>query len=639
MARKIRVLIVEDCDEDAALELRELEKHGFEPEHERVWTSEGLAAALAKGGWDLILSDYRMLGFSGMDALRMASASLPAAPFILISGTMGEDLAVESLKAGAADYILKDRPARLGPAVERALKAAAEKEALRESEERFKMVFSNAAIGICLFAPDGRILDANDSLCRLLGCARPELLEKSFPDITAQAGVEDCRRCMTRMLAGEVSSDGPCERLLGRGKAEVHAEVTCALLRSSTGRPLYFIAEVRNLTIEKRAAAEKALLERQLAQAQKLEAIGRLAGGVAHDFNNLLTAISGFSGFLLESLPKGDPRREDVLEIRLAGERAAALTRQLLAFSRLRAVEPRVMDLNDAVREVLKMLSRVIGEDVEIETALLPGPAPVLADPNHIHQVLLNLAVNARDAMPTGGRLRIETRVVSLDEAAAKARPYARPGPYLALEVSDTGTGMDQAVLSHIFEAFFTTKAEGQGTGLGLSTIYGIVRQCGGFISVESAPGTGSKFTVHLPLVDREAPAKEPAPGASPPLARGEAVLVAEDDEFVRRFAVRALKSLGYRVFDAGSPEEALKLGVKEDVQLLLSDLVMPGMTGLELARRLGERKPLVKTLFMSGFSIESPIPDGAPPEDTLLKKPLSIESLAKAVRGALDPG
>ncbi|MBI5211112.1 MAG: response regulator [Elusimicrobia bacterium] len=637
MARKIRVLIVEDCDEDAALELRELRKHGFEPEHERVRTAQGLSAALAKGGWDVILSDYRMPGFSGMDALRMARAHSPAAPFILISGTVGEDLAVESLQAGAADYVLKDRPARLGPAVERALRDAADREALRMSEERFKTVFSNAAIGICLFAPEGRILDANDSLCRLLDCGRPELLEKSFPDISAQPGVEDCRRCMARMLAGEISRDGPCERLLRRGEAEVHAEVSCVLLRASTGRPLYFIAEVRDLTQERIAAAERTLLERQLAQAQKLEAVGRLAGGVAHDFNNMLTAISGFSAFLLESLPEGDPRRDDVLEIRLAGERAAALTRQLLAFSRLQAVELRVMDLNDAVREALRLLSRVIGEDVTIETALLAGAAPVLADPTHIHQVLLNLAINARDAMPEGGRLRIGTRRVSLDEAAAKTRPDARPGCYLALEVSDTGMGMDQAVLSHLFEVFFTTKPEGKGTGLGLSTVYGIVRQCGGFIAVESAPGAGSKFAVHLPVAEREAPAEKPAPGAGLPRARGEAVLVAEDDEFVRRFAVRALKSLGYRVFDAGSPEEALKVGVKEDVQLLLSDLVMPGMSGLELARRLGESRPGVKKLFMSGFSRESPIPKGAPPEETLLRKPLSIESLGEAVRRALD--
>jgi PAS domain S-box-containing protein len=391
----------------------------------------------------------------------------------------------------------------------------------------------------------------------------------------------------------------------------------------------------------KLAEEEQAKLRGQLQQAQKLESVGRLAGGVAHDFNNLLTVINGYSGMLLKRLPVNDPIREDIEEIQIAGKRAAVLTRQLLLLARQQMVQVQQVQLNDVVTEVQTMLRCVIGEDIVPESVLDPTLGFVLADPGRLHQVLMNLAVNARDAMPGGGKLLIETQNVELDRSFAELHAGVEPGSYVQLKVTDTGVGMTPEVLSHLYEPFFTTKAIGEGTGLGLATVYGIIQQSQGSIWVYSEPGEGTTFTIYLPRSDRREtlPAK---PEDAPATLRGtETLLVVEDQDQLRRMAVKVLRDHGYRVIEGSNPGEALLHCERYPgpIHLLLSDVVMPGMTGPEMVERIRPLRPSIKVLFMSGYSEQAlkrhhdlELAGG------YLQKPFSAEALATRVRKALDP-
>jgi hypothetical protein len=373
---------------------------------------------------------------------------------------------------------------------------------------------------------------------------------------------------------------------------------------------------------------ERRRLEEELRQAQKMESVGRLAGGIAHDFNNLLTTILGVSEMLLAGLPPGDPLAEDLGAVRDAGRRAAGLTRQLLAFSRKQRIEVRPLQLDEIVRAFAPMLSRLIGEDVKVRLDLAIGLPRVLADPAQVEQILMNLAVNGRDAMPDGGTLTIEL---------ASEPGEAPAGPYVRLSVADTGAGMTADVAARAFEPFFTTKARGKGTGLGLATVYGIVKQHGGLVSVASAPGAGARFDVLLPVApdDRAEPAgaaEREAP--APARGRGEVVLVVDDEPLVRRALSRALGSRGYTVLEAEGGAEALALvDARGQVDLLLADVVMPGMRGPELVRAFRARCPGRPALLMSGY----PDADGDGRVTVDLEKPLGPDALARAVRAALD--
>jgi PAS domain S-box-containing protein len=384
-------------------------------------------------------------------------------------------------------------------------------------------------------------------------------------------------------------------------------------------------------------------LEEQFRQSQKMEAVGRLAGGVAHDFNNLLTVITGFADVVLGRLPAGDSARELVGEIVNAGQRASGLVRQLLAFSRKSVVAPRVLDLNTVVLEMEKMLRRLIGENIELVTRPQPGLGLIKADHGQLEQVIVNLAVNARDAMPQGGRLTVETQDVELDEAHARAHEGARPGRHVLLAVSDTGHGMTAEVMARLFEPFFTTKGPGKGTGLGLATVYGIVRQGGGHVEVYSGVGLGSTFKLYFPRAEEQSPAPGPDPG--PPAApRGsETVLLAEDDTAVRALARQVLRSSGYSVLEADDGAEALRLAGEHlrPIHLLVSDLVMPGVGGRDLARRLAVLHPETKVLFMSGYTDDAVVRHGVlEAEVAFLPKPFAPSTLAQKVREVLDsPG
>ena len=399
------------------------------------------------------------------------------------------------------------------------------------------------------------------------------------------------------------------------------------------------IGTTQDITARKRAEEERASLEAQLLQSQKLESIGRLAGGVAHDFNNLLTIINGYSDLLLAQLDPDNPQTEPVREIRKAGERATSLTRHLLAFSRKQIVEKKPIAVNSMLSDSLDTLRRLVGEDVQLVTDMCPEPDVVLADAGQLHQVLLNLVVNARDAMPQGGRLHISTRRVELDAASAARLPEAQPGPYVVLSIADTGVGMTREVQAKVFEPFFTTKGEGKGTGLGLSTVYGIVRHGGGWITLESHPGQGSRFHIGLPTAADEArPEMETDRGEEDP--RGsETVLLVEDQQEVRKLAAAVLRRFGYRVLDAGSAHAALELAatLSEPINLLLTDVVMPNMTGRELAARLRKTRPDVKVLFMSGHAGAAIGRDEPPGADVqLIAKPFGPEELAARVRAVL---
>jgi PAS domain S-box-containing protein len=424
----------------------------------------------------------------------------------------------------------------------------------------------------------------------------------------------------------------------GRGRA--HFSASMQPLKDDRGRIVKLFGTIQDVTERKRAEEEQERLQAQLVQAQKMESVGRLAGGVAHDFNNLLTVVSLYSQLALNSLDATHPLRHDLEEILKAGERAATLTRQLLAFSRRQVLEMRVLSLNEVLEGLSKMLPRLIGEDIAVEMNLAPDLGRTRADPGQIEQVVLNLAVNARDAMPNGGRLTLETANVTLDEAYASQHAEATPGDYVLLAVSDTGTGMTAEVKAHLFEPFFTTKGPGKGTGLGLATAYGIVKQHQGHISVYSEPGQGTAFRVYLPRAKEEAEVSVPTVKATAMPRGSETVLVAEDEWAVRGIALRVLKELGYTVLGAANGTEALRVALAQGKKfdLLLTDVIMPEMNGKALAERLTVLWPGLKVLFVSGYTDETVARQGILDEGrAFLPKPFSPEVLARKVREVLD--
>ena len=785
MAIPLRVLVVEDSEEDALLVTNELRRGGFDPSWERVETRETMAEALDRGPWDLILSDFGMPRFSAAEALALYRERGIETPFILVSGTVGEEQAVASLKAGAHDFFLKDHLSRLCRAVERELREAenrrarrrAEEEqqqalaALARSEEFLRQVLDQNPNFIFVKNREGRFTLANRALAEAYGTTVDGLIgktdadfntnageaewfrrddlevmdtgrEKVIPEeaITDAAGVRRWLQTIKRPLFG---TDGRAEHVLGvatditerkqveeslRENARVLIESQRAarlgsyrtdlvsgtwtsstildeifgivdpafrrdvpawlsivhpderkemadylaevlgkrqgfdreyrilrlgdgeerwvhglgrLAADSEGRPVEMIGTIQDITQRKQAEAERAHVEGMLRQAQKIEALGQLAGGVAHDFNNILGVIAGYGELAQRQLGTDHPARARVDQMLKAAERAVALTRQLLAFGRKQVLQPQSLDLNATVADTHKMLGRLIGEDIEVVVRPAPGLGTVKVDPSQVVQIILNLAVNARDAMSKGGSLTLETANVELDEDYAAAHPPVIPGRYVMLAVSDTGVGMDEETQRRIFEPFFTTKPAGEGTGLGLATVYGIVKQSGGYIWVYSEPGRGTTFKVYLPQVDEPAEAPRPAvPSAA--ISRGhETILLVEDNEPLRDVIRETLEGNGYTVLPASNGEEALALTCAPaagPVDLLLTDVVMPKLGGGGLTKRLAVSRPEIRVLYMSGYtngaiSQHGVLGDGV----MLLEKPFTGDRLLGAVREALS--
>lgn len=504
-------------------------------------------------------------------------------------------------------------------------------EKLRTSEERFRDFFEGAPVYCYIVSPEGLILDINKAALDALGYEKEELVGKQLMAIyppehlsTVQENIETWRKTgrLQEVEIQVVTKKGERRTVL----------LSASAVRNSKGKILYAISVQRDITDRKH-------LEEQFRQAQKMEAIGRLAGGVAHDFNNLLTVIKGTAQLSLYGLRQSDPLRKNIEEIMAAADRAAAFTTQLLAFSRRQVMEVKAIDINQLVQDLDKMLRRIIGEDIELVTFLQEGIGMVKADPRQIEQAIVNIAVNARDAMPEGGKLTIETANVDLDEEYARLHAGVRPGPYVMFSISDTGAGMSADVKERVFEPFFTTKDRGKGTGLGLSTAYGIVKQSNGHIWVYSEPGKGTTFKVYLPRVDEPVDErKEPSFGEAP---RGnETVLVVEDEDAVRELAVRIIEKQGYKVLKAQDGGEALMLCEKyrEPIDLILSDVIMPRMSGREVVERLLGIHPEAKTLYMSGYTDNVIIHHGVLDKGTkFIPKPFTVEDLARKVREVLD--
>ena len=767
----LRILHLEDNAPDRELVRQALVGEEIAGEFVYAGSEAEFVAALDREKFDLILSDFAMPGFDGGAALALAQEKCPDVPYLFVSGTIGEERAIESLKSGATDYVMKERLERLRPAVRRALRETGERArsrtaeaALRRAEARFRDIFENAVEGIYQSTPQGRLIDVNRAMARLCGYASPEELctcvrdlghdlhvdpprraefdqllnqrdevlayesqikrkggaiiwisesaravrdahgellyyESMVADITARKTAEAALRQseeLFREMAGRIDAvfyivaldTGRClyvspayAKMWGRPLAELYAQpeqwtgaivpedrppVLAAREQLASGqeyrleyrirRPdgeLSWIKDrgypIRDATGQSKRAVgiatditQRRKLEAQLVQAQKMEAVGQLAGGMAHDFNNVLTVVIGYARLLLDRGTLPADAVEPLTQIFNAGNRAANLTRQLLVFSRKQTVNRRAVDLNVVASEISGMLRRLIGEHIKLELTLSPTPCMAEADAGMMEQVLMNLAVNARDAMPKGGTLTIATKQVTIDDAATRHQPAARPGEFVCLSVRDTGSGIPAENLARIFEPFFTTKEVGRGTGLGLAMAFGIVQQHQGWIEVESAVGAGSCFRILVPATPHAAAITAPDLAKAAAASRGsETILLVEDEPAVREFAVAVLGSRGYRVLQACSGIDALEVwkwhGAR--IALLFTDLVLPdGLGGVELAARLRKERPALRVVLTSGYANETIGAEFRPPAGMhFVHKPYKPQVLAQTVRDALD--
>jgi len=779
MGKSLRVLNIEDQERDVSLLTRHLTRAGYEVFSHRVEEEEQLRLALAGGEWDVILCDYSMPKFNALAALRVVKELSIEIPFIIISGTVGEIVAVEAMRAGAHDYLMKDNLLRLAATIERELmevenrrarwKAEKQREqllvqleserrrlnnivanvpgivwefrkdqtgeiqpgfvssyvetmlgysqeewlstpdfwltiihpedrermrvrwnkafqdaqtrrsefrwiardgreiwveshsavikvpegkliglrgvtlditerkateaALRSAEERYRTIFENAVEGIFQATPDGRYVAANPAMARILGYESPEeFMAERVCFKEENYAVAGTRDVLKNILAeGGLVAGFECDVIKKDGSRITTIQNVRAIF-DGRGQLMHYEGSIEDVSGRK-------TLESQFRQAQKLEAIGMLAGGIAHDFNNLLTVIGGYSDLALSKLLPEDPLRRHLTEISKAAERAAVLTRQLLAFSRKQVLQPKVLDLNVIVSDMEKLLRRLIGEDVRFSAVLTQKLGSVKADPGQIEQVIMNLAVNSRDAMPNGGILTIETANVYLDEEYARRHATVTPGHYVMLAVSDSGEGMDAATQARVFEPFFTTKEQGKGTGLGLSTVYGIVKQSGGSIWVYSELGRGTTFKVYLPRVDEVAEV-EPRKEIKEAIRGSETILLAEDEEMVRQLAHEVLVAYGYKVLDAANGGAALLICERYEgtIDLLLTDVVMPEMSGPQLAERLRQIRPDMKVLFMSGYTDNAIVHQGVLDQnENFIQKPFPPVALAEKVFNVLS--
>jgi two-component system, cell cycle sensor histidine kinase and response regulator CckA len=511
-------------------------------------------------------------------------------------------------------------------------------EALRHSEEKFATAFRSSPDGLALATiPDGRLQDVNDAFLRIAGYRREEVLGRTTTELGLWANPADRRDYLERLQRGGHVHDlsGPFRNKAGElRECLISGEVV------RLGQEVLSLTTLRDVTDQRRADEERRGLESQLLQAQKLEAIGRLAGGVAHDFNNMLGVILGYTDRELALRGPSDAVYASLVSIRDAAERSAELTRQLLAFSRQQKVEPRVIDLNEQVSGMERLLRRTIGEDVSLTLTLDPALWPVSMDPSQVDQALVNLAINARDSMPGGGRLSVETRNVQVDQALCRRLPEARPGPYVMLSVADNGSGMDAETRERAFEPFFTTKPESKGTGLGLATVYGIVKQNEGFIGLESAPGQGTTVRLYFLRSEAEGTRAPASPAVGPPARGRETILLVEDETNLRELTARLLTDLGYRVLSAPGPLEALALCDDPSggpIDLLLTDVVMPEMNGRQLADQVRSQSAATRVLFMSGYTQDAVAERGVNTAGMpFLAKPFSLAALSARVREVL---
>jgi two-component system cell cycle sensor histidine kinase/response regulator CckA len=663
-----KVLVVDDEEQNRYLLRVLLESQGFEV----VEAADGVQALrMARDDPPaLAISDLLMPNMDGFSLCRewMHDERLRGIPFLVYSATYTSDSdRALVLDLGATAFLVKPaEPEVLVDAVQRALGRSPEplascnggvfyerysrrlrekldrklgqlacvEQRIVEYASRSEAIIDASVDAIISFDRELRIRSWSLSAEALLGHAEEDVEGQSLGIVLSEQELADTQKRADRTL-----------RTMGRTRFEAHwrhmdgtlVDVGVSLVPLSTD--LGFVAVVSDLTARRKAESEKADLEARLARAQRMESVGRLAGGVAHDFNNLLTVILSHAAFLEEALPANTPLHQDACRIREAGDRATALTRQLLAIASPRVSGNGTADVNQVVAAMETLLRRLIGEDIDLRTQLAHGVAPVRADASQVEQMVLNLVVNARDAMPDGGRLTVSTSVVVLDSEMARSHAPLQPGPFVRLTVTDTGSGIDQATLEHVFEPFFTTKEAGKGTGLGLSTVYGLARQAGGWVEVQSELGNGTVFDLWLPKAEGPPASRLESPRPDAPGGTGECVLVVEDDETVRTLTCRILERGGYRVLRSASPAEALRLleTLEEPIDLLLTDVVMPGMNGRELAQRVLAARPGIKVIYMSGYAHNALSDRGVRAGAVLVNKPFTAEGLRRVVRGVLN--
>lgn len=634
------ILVVDDNQGLATLIEKYLRREGLRGES----VSDGAQALawLAAGNRaDLLLVALKLADCKAEDLFRVLNERNQEVPAVVLCGHGEERQAVTLMKRGVAhDYLMKDGTLLelLPTVVKQVLEQVDRNRLLHEAEvayehlrKHYEMILHAAGEGICGLDLEGRITFVNPAALRLLGYEQADILGQDLAALAERASADTHGRVRDALAANTTfrshdqtfyRKDGSCFPI----------EYTSTPIREND-------QQIGSVFVFKDVSQRRSL-EEQVRQSQKLEAVGRLAGGVAHDFNNLLTVVSGYSE-LLSANPSLDQRaREAVGEIQRSAERAIAVTRQLLAFSRKQLLQPRPVDLNAVITDITKLIRRLIGEDITLTTHLADGLASVTADPGQLEQVILNLAVNSRDAMPEGGTLTVTTANVTVDSATARGSPGLAPGSYAMLTVSDTGVGMDAETRARAFEPFFTTKEAGRGTGLGLATVYGIVVQSGGSIDVQSEPMRGTTFRVLLPQTERPQPKPPGRTNNAASLGGTETVLLVEDEETVRGLAARVLRGHGYQVLEAADAAEAERMAATGGrfLHLLLTDVVMPGVSGLELARRLSSDRPKMRVLYMSGYTDETidrrGVLDG---NVAFLPKPFLPEALARKVREVLD--
>lgn len=611
----------------------------------RVQTRDEFEHALGQDALDIILSDYRLPMYDGLSAMRLAVQRRPDVPFIFVSGTIGEEAAIEALTKGATDYVLKQEMIRLGPAVQRALREAqswrerrqAEKD-LAQSEAKMRSILNSVDEGFIVLDRGQRILSANRAFCDLVDLHEDQVIGGLCYEITHHCA----RPCF------ESGEDCPVKRTFETGMAHtaihIHKDASGAQqyielksypLVDASGTITSAIETVSDVT-------EKRKLEEQLVQSQKMESVGRLAGGVAHDFNNMLGVIIGHTELAMSQMDPSHPILSNLREILTAADRTTNLTRQLLAFAHKQTVTPRVLDLNAAVEGMLKMLRPLIGEDIDLDWQPGDGVWPVMMDPSQIDQILVNLCVNARDAIAGVGRITIKTGMATFDPTDCVHHPEAVSGEYVSLAVGDDGCGMDHETLSKIFEPFFSTKAISGGTGLGLATVYGIVKQNNGFIDVDSEPGRGTTFRLYLPRSATATVEAKRENQAAPARGGNETILLVEDEHSILKMTKLMLEKFGYRVLAASNPSKAIRLANAHEgeIYLLIVDVIMPEMNGRDLAQKIVSLYPKIVCLFMSGYTGDVLAHQGFLDEGVnFIEKPFSIQDLAAKVRQLMEAG